>query len=167
MILRDATRHDLDRIMALERRADMLDFIFQSSRAAHEAALEAPDISTLVIEADGVWGGFCMISDLTSGSSKAMLKRIALEHAGQGIGTAAILAIQQHVFEVLCKHRLALDCYTDNERAIRLYEKTGFQREGVLREASVKRTGVRMSLVLFSLLKAEYDALRHAKSGVS
>jgi len=161
--LRAATRDDLDRIMALERRADMQTYIFESPRVAHEAALSNPDFSYLIIETgpslSHAWAGFCILSELSSGSSKATLKRLALERAGHGVGTLAVKAIQRHVFERLEKHRLALDCYADNARAVRLYEKTGFQREGVLRDASVKRDGQRMSLVLFSMLKHEYRAL--------
>ncbi|MEM9677012.1 MAG: GNAT family protein [Pseudomonadota bacterium] len=162
VVLRAATRDDLDRIMALERRADMQAFIFESSCTTHMEALTNPDFSYLVIETDTprepTWAGFCILSDLSSGSSKVTLKRLALEQAGQGVGTLAVKAIQRHVFKTLGKHRLALDCYADNGRAVRLYEKTGFQREGVLREASVKRDGRRMSLILFSMLKHEYDA---------
>lgn len=163
--LRPATRDDLDRIIALEQREDMMDFIFASTRAAHEAALDNPDQSYLIIEVDQSssgdqerWAGFCILSDLSSGDSKAQLKRIALERAGHGVGTKAVLAVQNHVFEDLQKHRLGLDCYADNARAVRLYEKTGFHCEGVLRETSVKRSGTRMSLILFSMLKHEYDA---------
>ncbi|MEL6967407.1 MAG: GNAT family protein, partial [Pseudomonadota bacterium] len=97
-------------------------------------------------------------------SSKANLKRIALEEPGRGRGVGSLRAVQRHVFERLKKFRLSLDCYADNHRAIRLYEKTGFTREGELRQATVKRNGTRASLVLFGLLADEYRDLIGATS---
>ncbi|MEL6967406.1 MAG: hypothetical protein AAGM04_08510, partial [Pseudomonadota bacterium] len=51
LTLRSATVRDLERIMALERRGDMLDFIFQSPRDEHEAMLTDPAFQTLIITA--------------------------------------------------------------------------------------------------------------------
>jgi len=52
---------------------------------------------------------------------------------GQGIGTALMAQIIDVADNWLNLKRLALTVYSDNERAIRLYEKYGFEREGLLR----------------------------------
>lgn len=51
----------------------------------------------------------------------------------QGIGTALMTAAIDVAENWLNLHRLELDVYTDNERAIRLYERFGFEREGTMR----------------------------------
>lgn len=54
--------------------------------------------------------------------------------AGRGIGTALLRAILDAADNWLAIRRVELTVYTDNPRAIGLYERHGFQREGVLRQ---------------------------------
>lgn len=56
------------------------------------------------------------------------------EWQGKGIGTALIGAGVDMADNWLNIMRLELEVYTDNEPAIRLYEKFGFEREGRLRQ---------------------------------
>lgn len=53
---------------------------------------------------------------------------------GQGVGSALVEAVIDLADNWLDLSRLELEVYTDNERAIRLYERQGFEREGILRE---------------------------------
>lgn len=52
---------------------------------------------------------------------------------GRGVGSALMAAAVDLADNWLNLQRLELDVYTDNAAAIRLYEKFGFDREGVLR----------------------------------
>ncbi len=52
---------------------------------------------------------------------------------GKGIGTALMRAGVDMADNWLNLTRLELEVYTDNEPAIRLYERLGFEREGTLR----------------------------------
>lgn len=63
--------------------------------------------------------------------------RIALgpEHAGQGYGTEAARAEVAHGFEVIGLHRIELEVYPFNPRALRSYVKVGFIEEGRRRHA--------------------------------
>lgn len=54
--------------------------------------------------------------------------------AGRGVGTALMKAAIDLADRWLDLTRLELTVYTDNERAIRLYEKAGFEIEGTLRQ---------------------------------
>lgn len=64
--------------------------------------------------------------------------RIGLFHPterGKGIGSWAIEKTLEFAFEEIHLHRVELDVFSFNPRAIRAYEKAGFKREGVLRDA--------------------------------
>jgi RimJ/RimL family protein N-acetyltransferase len=64
--------------------------------------------------------------------------RIGIFHAadqGRGIGTWATEVTRDFAFEILKLHRLELDVFSFNPRAEKAYQKAGFRREGVLRDA--------------------------------
>ncbi|GLS17983.1 acetyltransferase [Labrys miyagiensis] len=56
------------------------------------------------------------------------------QHVGKGIGTALLAALIDAADNWLAIRRLELTVYTDNAAAIHLYEKSGFVREGILRD---------------------------------
>jgi len=62
--------------------------------------------------------------------------RIAPEAQGRGLGTLAIRKLCNFGFADLGLHRICLNVGESNLRAIRAYEKAGFQREGLLTEAA-------------------------------
>lgn len=55
---------------------------------------------------------------------------------GQGYGSEATALVLDHAFDGLGLHRVALGVFATNPRAIACYERLGFVREGVLREAA-------------------------------
>ncbi|MFZ5918190.1 MAG: GNAT family N-acetyltransferase [Chloroflexota bacterium] len=57
------------------------------------------------------------------------------EYWGKGYGSDAIRTLLRFVFGEMNLHRVALRVRADNARAIRAYEKCGFQHEGIKREA--------------------------------
>lgn len=67
--------------------------------------------------------------------------------------------MKQICFEILGFHRLWLDVYDDNERAIKLYESEGFVKEGILRDNIRTESGYR-SQRIYSMLENEYTAFR-------
>ena len=77
------------------------------------------------------------------------------ENRGRGVGTFAVKAMIEHAFMNLNLRRIELEVLETNLAAIRLYEKTGFVREGMKRQANYKN-GKYVSLIFMGLLRDEY-----------
>lgn len=60
------------------------------------------------------------------------------EWQARGIGSALMQAVVELAYKWLNLTRLELKVYTDNEPAIRLYERFGFEREGMLRQYALR-----------------------------
>lgn len=76
---------------------------------------------------------------------------------GRGYGAEAIRLMLRYGFHELNLHRIFLTVYSYNTRAIRLYEKLGFTREGVSRE-HLERDGQRYDMLHYGLLRHEWEA---------
>ena len=74
---------------------------------------------------------------------------------GQGADRAA-QALVRHLLFDLGYHRVQLECYGFNERAIRHAERAGFVREGVKRKA-YRRHGEWVDGVLFGLVREDLE----------
>lgn len=77
------------------------------------------------------------------------------KHWRQGYGSEALRLILGYGFGELNLHRVQLTVFEYNEVALRLYEKAGFQREGVFREA-IYRDGHYYPMILMGLLAQEW-----------
>lgn len=53
---------------------------------------------------------------------------------GNGYGTEAMSLLLEYGFTMLNLHRIGLDVFSFNERAIKSYKKLGFQQEGRIRD---------------------------------
>jgi len=74
--------------------------------------------------------------------------------AGQGYMTEAIGLVIPFAFDQLRLHRLEAACIPSNARSIRLLEKVGFQREGLLR-SYLKINGMWQDHFLYSLIEGD------------
>jgi RimJ/RimL family protein N-acetyltransferase len=81
---------------------------------------------------------------------------VGREYWGQGYGYEAMTLALNFAFEELNMHRVQLTVFQYNERAIALYEKLGFQKEGVYREF-LHRDGKRYDMYLYGLLRSEWE----------
>ncbi|WP_370541814.1 GNAT family N-acetyltransferase [Alicyclobacillus sp. SO9] len=90
--------------------------------------------------------------------------RIAIntQLAGRGYGTEATAIMLEYGFGILNLHRIDLDVYSINERAIHVYEKVGFKREGVLRDAHYYNNTY-YDTIIMSILEDEYRSGHAAK----
>lgn len=81
---------------------------------------------------------------------------------GKGLGTQAVRLLLDYGFLDLNLQRIYLHVIATNTAAIRVYEKTGFVHEGLLRRAAYV-DGAYVDLAFMAILREEYDAVR-AKS---
>ncbi len=79
------------------------------------------------------------------------------ENLNRGLGTEAIGLLLDFLFNEMNLHRVTLDVYDFNERAIRCYEKCGFKKEGFIREAVYKH-GRYINLYVMGILREEFKA---------
>lgn len=59
---------------------------------------------------------------------------LGADHWGRGLASAAVARLVRHAFEDLGLHRLEADTDPRNAASLRLLERLGFVREGLLRE---------------------------------
>ena len=157
--LRWAREGDLDAIMAIERRPGYEDFVGRSPRAEHEEMLSSPRyVYLLGYEATETPFAFGILRDPDDPNGNVYLKRVAVDVPGEGRGGRFLSAVIDWVFALTLPHRFYLDCFVDNARARRAYEKLGFSHDGVLREAYLAPDGRRRDLALMALIRREWLA---------
>ena len=83
--------------------------------------------------------------------------RVLLSEAScnKGIGTEAISIFIRYGMEELELHKISLEVYSFNPRAERVYQKVGFQLEGIKREDFIYN-GEYIDSKVYGLLKADY-----------
>lgn len=74
---------------------------------------------------------------------------------GKGYAFEASVLILQHAFNKLNLQRIQLGVHEDNKAALSLYEKLGFQKEGVWRNYFL-RNGKYSNMIFMSLLSNEF-----------
>ncbi|GGH32039.1 GNAT family N-acetyltransferase [Paenibacillus segetis] len=92
--------------------------------------------------------------------------RIAIggsEHKGKGYGSEALCLLLDYGFGILNLHRIELNVYSFNSHAQHVYEKLGFVREGVQRDALFYDHEYHDS-ILMSILEDDYRRLYNNKS---
>ena len=84
-------------------------------------------------------------------------------YLGQGYGTDALNALVDFGFGELRLERIELEVFDFNVRAIRSYEKAGFQTDAILRHARFHR-GAHHDVHIMSILRGDWLALARPKS---
>lgn len=78
------------------------------------------------------------------------------EYWNQGIGTDAMKAFLQYLFDYWNFNRVELETWDGNTRAIRTYEKCGFQIEGRLRQ-NFFINGEYRDRIVMGIIRSDYD----------
>jgi len=149
---------------AARDRADLLDEIDRS-------LAKPQDFGRFVIDVveDGEWrrAGALGFEVRNRRSRIAFLQRLAVhpDFRGRRLGDAAANLVQRHLIFDLDYHRLELEIYGFNERAIAHAERSGFVREGVKRRAYL-RHGEWVDGVLFGLTREDLENASPSDAGV-
>jgi len=155
---RKAVPADMDYIMEVEYLPENAKYVIPYTREVHLATLDTTGAVHLIIETlDGSPVGFLMIAGLDNPSKEIEFTRIILAVKGQGYGQETLSMLKSWAFDDLKFHRAWLDCKDHNTRALHVYEKAGFQREGLIRE-TILTDGVYENLVILGILDREYFA---------
>ncbi|MGE5689347.1 MAG: GNAT family N-acetyltransferase [Pseudomonadota bacterium] len=164
--IRRAAPDDLDFLVELLNH-DEVDPYLAASRDADREALadeiersgrEPEAFGRFVIEVDGERAGAMRYERSNRRSRIARLGGLAVHPSFRGRRTAdeAARLLQRYLFVELDFHRLELEIYGFNERAIAHAERAGFVREGVKRRA-YDRHGDWVDGILFGLVREETE----------
>src|SRR5262249_25162805 len=164
--IRRAGDEDVDFLLDLVLHPDVEPFVGAVSakdRRAVEAEVERStrephDFGRFVIEVDGDRAGAMGFELANRRSRVAHLERLAVHPSfrGRRLADEAAGQFQLHLVRDLGYHRLQLEIYGFNERALAHAERAGFVREGVRRRA-YWRHGAWTDAVLFGLVADELD----------
>jgi RimJ/RimL family protein N-acetyltransferase len=148
-------------LVSHEQVAPFLAAVRASDRDAVAALVERSNadpqaFGVFVLEADGERAGTIEFERVNQRSRTAALGGLALHpsYRGKGVADEAARLVQRHLLREQGFHRLQLEVYAFNERALAHAERTGFVREGVRRQA-YWRDGRWVDGVLFGLVEED------------
>lgn len=127
------THEDVEPFLAALRAKDRSEILAEIGRSDAD-----PDAFGLfLIEVDGARAGTMRFSRANQRSRIADLGGLAVhpDFRGRRVGDDAARLFQRHLLDDLGYHRLQLEIYGFNERAMAHAERAGFVREGVRRKA--------------------------------
>jgi len=168
--LRRAKVDDVDFLLGLLGDAEVEPYLAAVSARDRPALLEEIERSEqepdefgrllIEVEEEGAWerAGTMRFEVRNRRSRIASLGGLAVDPAfrGRRLGDTAARLIQRYLVLELDYHRLELEIYGFNERAIAHAERVGFVREGVKRRAYL-RNGEWVDGVLFGLIREDLD----------
>jgi RimJ/RimL family protein N-acetyltransferase len=143
------THDDVDPFLAAGRDRSL------EAMAAYIARSESTpeELGVFVIETDGKPVGTVRFELANRRSRIADLSQLAVhpDARGRGVADEAARLFQRHLIDDLGFHRLQLEVYAFNERALAHAERVGYTREGVRRKAYRSEDGW-VDGVLFGLV---------------
>ena len=164
--LRRASPPDAEFLLEVLADEDVRQFLGTHTAATHEEVLEEIERSLaepegfgrFVIELDGEQAGMHGFHVANERSRIARVERLAIHprFRGRRLADEAARLCQRHLLEELGYHRLELEIYGFNDRALRHAERAGFVREGVKRMA-YERHGGWVDGVLFGLVREDIE----------
>jgi RimJ/RimL family protein N-acetyltransferase len=149
------THEDVEPFLAAVRAKSRDEILAEIKRSEAE-----PDaFGVFVIEVDGKRAGTMRFERANERSRIADLGGLAVhpDNRGAKVADAAARLFQRHLFGDLGFHRLQMEIYGFNERAMAHAERSGFIREGVRRKA-YWRNDEWVDSVLYGLVAEDLDS---------
>lgn len=148
------THEDVEPFLASVRAKESEELLAEVERSQEE-----PDaFGVFVIEVDGARAGTMRFERANLRSRIANLGGLALhpEFRGHRAADEAARLFQRYLLDDLGFHRLQLEVYGFNERALRHFERAGFVREGVRRRA-YWRHGDWVDGILYGIVREDLE----------
>ena len=143
--IRRATPDDVDFLVELVTHEDVEPYLAAVRAKGRDEILEEiartqsepEEFGIFVIESDGARAGTMRFERANRRSRIAGLGGLAVhpDFRGAKVADTAARLFQRHLFDELDFHRLQMEIYGFNERAMHHAERVGFTREGVRRKA--------------------------------
>jgi RimJ/RimL family protein N-acetyltransferase len=115
------------------------------------------DLAIVDIET-GRWLGEVVVNDWDPDNRSCGFRiAVTADARAKGYGTEATRLIVDHVFDEIDDppvNRVELEVYAFNPRAITVYERVGFRREGVLRQA-LRWDGEYVDAIMMSIVRSD------------
>ena len=124
-----------------------------------------PDVHAFVIEHGAETIGFIQYSEELEPDYRHASIDVSLHDQwhGQGLGTDAVRTLARHLLDDCGHHRVTIDPAAGNARAIRCYEKAGFQAVGVMRQYERGADGTWHDGLLMDLLADDLTRRRRER----
>jgi len=146
----------IDLLIRIENEQENKSFITPYDKNRHFQVIDSKDEEHLTI-----WGketekiiGFIILAGLENPNLSLEFRRIVIQSKGKGFGRQCLKLTKEYCFNILKFHRLWLDVFEDNQRAIALYKSEGFKVDGHLRDV-IKQGDIYRTLILLSILENE------------
>ena len=146
----------IDLVINIENDPENKSFITPYGKNRHVQVIDNKDEEHLT-----VWEkrtekviGFIILAGLENLNLSLEFRRIVIQSKGNGFGRQCLKLTKEYCFNNLNFHRLWLDVFDDNERAISLYKSEGFKVDGYLRDV-IKQGDIYRTLILLSILENE------------
>ncbi|WP_044935272.1 GNAT family N-acetyltransferase [Pseudobutyrivibrio sp. LB2011] len=130
---------------------------FCESSKIPEELTEGVSVHFAIADSNDEYQGTISLKDISL-NNKSAEYAISLRRAswGKGLAKAASKELLDKAFNEYGLHRVYLTVLADNERAIHLYEKCGFKKEGQLRK-HIYKDGKYVDWCLYGILAEEFE----------
>jgi RimJ/RimL family protein N-acetyltransferase len=164
--IRRATADDVDFLVELTTHEDVDPYLAARRATTREEILEEVERSLaeperygrFIVEVEGQRAGVMGFRLDNERSRIASLGGLAIhpDYRGRRVADEAARLLQRHLLFELGFHRLQLEIYGFNERAIKHAERAGFTREGLRRKA-YRRHDEWVDGVMFGLIREDLE----------
>lgn len=148
---------EIDFIIEMEKQGENVTFITPYDKKRHLEVIDSHDEEHLTVweKKTNSLVGFIILAGNLNLNLSLEFRRIVIQKKGSGIGRQCLKLIKNYCFDALKFHRLWLDVFDDNIRAIHLYKSEGFKEEGKLRDV-IRQGENYKSLFILSILDNEF-----------
>jgi aminoglycoside 6'-N-acetyltransferase len=156
--LRRVEARDVERLQEILLEPEVARWFGTSSPEKTAAELlDDPEATGFVIERDGEVVGGIQFYEQTEPDYRHAGMDLFLATASQnkGLGTDALRTLGRYLLEERGHHRLVIDPAASNMRAVKVYERIGFKRVGILRAYERGPDGTFHDGLLMDMLRDE------------